>query len=215
MSPDAPGGGAGLPPLDERGGGGPVFLRRPLVLVALALLVAGAGAFAWWARGQAGRGDDLAAEAGREAPLPEVPAAADRAVVLEFPRWDGGGWVAEDRRLGGGGQPGDDLLALMGALCDGPRTGRATSALPRGTRALAAFLDPARGVAVVDFSRELSLGHPGGSAAEAATVGSIMRTVAANFPQVTSCTILVEGTQPATLAGHLDLSRPLSPRRWR
>lgn len=215
MNAGATGGDGGLPPLDGRGSGATSFLRRPLVLAAFALLAAGAAAFAWWARGQAGRGDDLAADSGREAPALDLPVAADRAVVLEFPRWDGGGWVAEDRRLPGGSRPGDDLLAVMDALCEGPRSGRATSAMPRGTRALAAFLDAASGVAVVDFSRELSLGHPGGSAAEAATVGAIMRTVAANFPQVSSCTILVEGRQPATLAGHLDLSRPLSPRRWR
>lgn len=185
------------------------------LLFGLALVVIGAGAFAWRAWSPAGRGDELLqwAEAGTAAPV--APVAADRAVVLEFPRRDGGGWVVEERRLAGGERPGDELLAVMAALCEGPRSGRAVSALPRGTRALSAFLDAGSGVAVVDFSGELIYGHPGGSAAEAATLGTILRTLAGNFPQVASCTILVDGRQPATIGGHLDLSRPLAPRRWR
>ncbi|MBM4129847.1 GerMN domain-containing protein [bacterium] len=183
--------------------------------LALVLLVAGAGGIAWRLLGSAGHGDDLTALAEREAAAPVLPVAADRAAALEFPRRDGGGWLVEERRLPAGGRPDRDLLAVMTALCDGPRSGRAVSALPRGTRALAAFLDAERGVAVVDFSGELVLRHPGGSAAEAATLGTILRTLAANFPQVATCTILVEGRQPSTLGGHLDLSRPLAPRRWR
>lgn len=189
--------------------------RGVVIGLALVLVVAGAGGIAWRLLGPAGPGDDLSALAERETAAPALPVAADRAVALEFPRRDGGGWYVEERRLPAGGRPDRDLLAVMTALCEGPRSGRAVSGLPGGTRALAAFLDPARGVAVVDFSGELTLRHPGGSAAEAATLGTILRTLAANFPQVVSCTILVEGRQPATLGGHLDLSRPLAPRRWR
>jgi len=103
---------------------------------------------------------------------------------------------------------------LMQALCTGPRSGRAVSGLPQGTRALAAFVDPKARTAVIDFSEELVTGHPGGSAAESATLMSILRTVALNFPQVDDCSILVDGRQVGTLAGHLDLAHPFAPRRW-
>jgi spore germination protein GerM len=189
-------------------------MRRFLV-PGLALVIVGVGVLAWRAWSPGGRGDDLLKLAAGGSAPPEAPVAADRAVVLEFPRRDGGGWVSEERRLPGGARPGDELLAVMAALCEGPRSGRAVSALPRGTRALAAFLDSGSGVAVVDFSGELMYGHPGGSAAEVATLGTILRTLATNFPQVASCTILVDGRQPASIGGHLDLSRPLAPRRWR
>lgn len=189
--------------------------RRRLLLGALALLTVAAALTAWWAKERAERPDDLLGES-TDAPAPalDLPRAGDRAVVLAFPRWDGNGWINEDRRVISRGQPGEDLLALMESLCAGPESGRAISALPRGTRALSAFVDPNKGSAVVDFSRELVVGHPGGSAAEAATLVSILRTVAVNFPQITACTILVEGQQVGTLAGHLDLTHPFTPRRW-
>lgn len=209
------GGGGGRP---EAGEGGPVRkapVRASVIVVALALAVIAAGAVAWRAWNPAGHGDDLVAMAGSGTATTDLPLATDRSVVLEFPRRSGDGWVSEERRLAAAGQPADELLAVMTALCDGPQTGRAVSALPRGTRALAAFLDPARGVAVVDFSGEILYGHSGGSAAEVATLGTILRTLASNFPQVNSCTILVDGRQPATIGGHIDLSRPLAPRRWR
>lgn len=205
-----------LPPPDtEPASAGRRGPRRGLLLGALALLTVAAALTAWWAREQAGRPDDLLGESG-EAPVAalELPQAGDRAVVLAFPRWDGNGWINEDRRVISRGQPGEDLLALMEALCAGPESGRAISALPRATRALSAFVDPSQGSAVVDFSRELVVGHPGGSAAEAATLVSILRTVALNFPQITACTILVDGRQVGTLAGHLDLTHPFTPRRW-
>ena len=50
--------------------------------------------------------------------------------------------------------------------------------------------------------------------AEAATLTSILRTVALNFPSTRRCVILVEGAQVETLAGHLDMVRGFDPRRW-
>jgi hypothetical protein len=191
--------------------------RRRLLLGALLLLLltVAAALAAWWAKEQADKPVDLlGGTADAPAAAIDLPRAGDRAVVLVFPRWDGSGWINEDRRVISRGQPGEDLLALMEALCDGPESGRAISALPRGTRALAAFVDPTKGSAVVDFSRELVVGHPGGSAAEFATLASILRTVAVNFPQVAACTILVDGRQVGTLAGHLDLAHSFAPRRW-
>lgn len=185
------------------------------VLAVLLVLVAAVVAGLWWAREQAIRPSSLL-DAAADAPsaVVDLPRAGDRSVVVVFPRGDGAGWTSEQRRLPSRGQPGEDLMALMQTLCDGPQSGRAVSALPPGTRALAAFIDPRRGSAILDFSRELVSGHPGGSAAEIATVGSILRTVALNFPQVGACTILVDGRQVGTLAGHLDLAHPFVPRRW-
>ncbi len=195
--------------------GGPVrrLLRGRAVVIALAIVTFAAAGVAWWAYRQSLNHDDLLSGGGPNAAV-DLPQAGDRAVVLVFPQRDGDGWLSEDRRLASRGQPGEDLLALMQALCGGPRSGRAVSGLPRGTRALAAFVDPKARTAVIDFSDELVTGHPGGSAAESATLVSILRTVALNFPQVDNCTILVDGRQVGTLAGHLDLAHPFAPRRW-
>jgi len=68
---------------------------------------------------------------------------------------------------------------------------------------------------VLDWTRELSSAHPGGSASELATLAVILRTVSWNFPELESCVLLVDGASLETLAGHLDISRPFDLRRWR
>lgn len=146
--------------------------------------------------------------------VPESGTAGDRAVLVAFPRAEGAGYVTEERLLPSRDRPAKDLLGVMQALCAGPGSTGAISALPPGTRALSAFVDPDDQAIVLDFSRELSTGHPGGSLAETATLTSILRTVALNFPGSRSCTILIEGSQAETLAGHVDLLRPFDPQEW-
>jgi hypothetical protein len=189
--------------------------RRPsagLVALLLIVLVLAAG---WWAwRGGQDETEVPDAELFEAVPPDAAARAGDRAVMVVFPEWDASGYVTEQRQIPSRDRPGEDLLGLMGALCAGPRISGAVSALPGGTRALGAFLDPEDQSVVLDFSRELVTGHPGGSAAESATLTSILRTVALNYPATRSCVILVEGAQVETLAGHLDLARPFDPRRW-
>jgi spore germination protein GerM len=140
--------------------------------------------------------------------------AGDRAVVLVFPNWDGSGYVTEERRLPSRNRLEDDLLVVMGALCAGPGRSGAVAALPPGTRPLAVFYDEANGSVILDFSPELVINHQGGSAAENATLSTILKTIALNFPEVQQCTLLVDGAQSETLAGHLILDQPFQPRRW-
>jgi spore germination protein GerM len=139
---------------------------------------------------------------------------AIRAVVLVFANAEADGSVTEQRQLASHDRLEDDLLAVLQALCDGPTSRDAVSAIPPGTRPLAAFYDERQGSVVVDFSQELAANHPGGSAGEQATIAGIMRTIALNFPEIRSCSILIGGAQVETLAGHIALDRPLEPRRW-
>jgi len=184
-------------------------------LVALVLLLALVAAGWWyWQRDSAGPstpGFEL------EEDVVDVTAlepAGDRAVTLVFPEWDASGFVTEQRQIPSRDRPGEDLLSLMSQLCTGPRVSGAVNALPGGTRALGAFVDPQDRSVVLDFSQEIVTGHPGGSAAETATLTAILRTVALNFPRTRSCVILVEGGQVETLAGHLGMTQPFNPRRW-
>lgn len=73
------------------------------------------------------------------------------------------------------------------------------------------FID-ADGVAFVDFSREVAEDSPGGSWTELAAVYGVINTLAYNFPEIRKVQILVEGAQVSTLAGHIDIRRPLPPR---
>jgi germination protein M len=54
-------------------------------------------------------------------------------------------------------------------------------------------------------------GHPGGSEAELMTVYSVVNSLTASFPAVKRVQILVEDKPAQTLAGHIDLTRPLVP----
>jgi len=100
-------------------------------------------------------------------------------------------------------------IALM-ELIKGPRSDL-VSPLPPGTQLRQLYIDR-RGIAYVDFSAELRDRHPGGSNAELLAVYSIVDTLAYNFEQIKQVKILVEGSEVDTLAGHIDLRRPLKPR---
>lgn len=82
------------------------------------------------------------------------------------------------------------------------------SAVPEGTTLRAIFVT-AQGDAFVDLSREVSMGHPGGSLEELFTVYAIVNALTMNVPDITAVQILVEGREVDTLAGHVDLRHPL------
>jgi hypothetical protein len=83
------------------------------------------------------------------------------------------------------------------------------SAIPAGT-ALRAFYVTERGDAFVDLSREVSTAHPGGSFNELLTVQTIVNAVTANLPAVQRVQIMVDGREVDTIAGHVDVRRPLN-----
>jgi spore germination protein GerM len=82
------------------------------------------------------------------------------------------------------------------------------SAIPTGTT-LRAFYVTDRGDAFVDLSKEVSTAHRGGSSTELLTVYAIVNAVAANLPAIQRVQILVDGKEVDTIAGHVDVRRPL------
>ena len=82
------------------------------------------------------------------------------------------------------------------------------SAIPAGTM-LRAFYVTERGDAFVDLSAHVSSQHPGGSFTELLTVYAIVNAVTANLPTIQRVQILIDGKEAETLAGHVDLRRPL------
>jgi hypothetical protein len=84
------------------------------------------------------------------------------------------------------------------------------SVIPAGTT-LRAFYVTERGDAFVDLSPELSSAHPGGSFTELLTVYAIVHAVTANLPAVQRVQILLDGREVDTIAGHVDVRRPLAP----
>jgi germination protein M len=68
------------------------------------------------------------------------------------------------------------------------------------------------GIAYVDFSGEIADDHISGSSAEIRTVFTVVNSLTYNFKSIKRVFILIEGIEKETLAGHIDLSRPLLPR---
>ena len=82
------------------------------------------------------------------------------------------------------------------------------SAIPAGTKLRTVFFTNA-GEIYVDLSAELRTNHAGGTTNETLTVYALVSALTSNLPAVTGVQILVEGKEVDTLAGHLDLRRPI------
>jgi hypothetical protein len=146
------------------------------------------------------------------------PAASDEAagpverqikVKLFFQSADGRGLAVEERPVEFSSDLARQLQSVVEELVKGPQSGLAAT-LPAATRVLVVFVS-ARGVAYVDLSKEATTSQPGGSEAELVTVYSVVNSLAANFPAIKRVQILIEDRPVTTLAGHVDLTRPLRP----
>ena len=84
------------------------------------------------------------------------------------------------------------------------------SVIPEGTT-LRAFYVTERGDAFVDLSFETDARHIGGTSAELLAVNAIVHAVTANLTTIQRVQILIDGREADTLAGHVDLRRPLEP----
>jgi len=83
--------------------------------------------------------------------------------------------------------------------------------LPPETKLREIFITK-EGIVYVDFSREIQEKHLSGSSAEILTIFSIVNSLAYNFKSIKRVFLLIEGNEKETLAGHVDLSRPILPR---
>jgi spore germination protein GerM len=127
-------------------------------------------------------------------------------VELFFPG-SAGGMQRETREIVGSDFLETDVRRTVEELITGPEEG--SHPLPPSTRVLSVFYDR-EGEITVNFSEDLTVDHPGGSDAEIETIRCLVTTIGKNFPGVDRVRVLVEGDVVSTLAGHMDLSRPLS-----
>jgi hypothetical protein len=96
----------------------------------------------------------------------------------------------------------------------GPAPAPYASAVPAGTTLRALYLTE-HGEAHVDLSAEASTAHPGGTTNEILTVYAIVNALTVNLPAIATVQLLVDGQEVDTLAGHIDLRRPLQQDlRW-
>jgi len=144
------------------------------------------------------------------APLTTTPAPVETAHItatLFYGSSDGRALVPVRREVPaatGTVEQGRQLLTVQ--LQDAPQP--YVQVIPKGTK-LRAFYLTDRGDAFVDLSAEVVSAHPGGSLTELLTVYAIVNAVTINLPAVQRVQILVDGKEVDTLAGHVDVRRPL------
>jgi sporulation and spore germination protein len=169
-----------------------------VVLVVLALL-----ARAWFQR---------SSEDGVVVAPGDSTVAPIRATSLWFASPDGDSLTGETRDLAEESDLHTRVAALVAALEEGPRLG-GMRVLPEGTRLLHVYLDDG-GLLTLDLSLPFRQGFRGGPRAEELVLGSLVRTLAANMPEVRSIRIVCGGAALPTLGGHFPLDQPLDPDEW-
>ena len=104
----------------------------------------------------------------------------------------------------------------------GDKRARPQELLPGTVRVISVGLDYGRdpdeawrtlsdsGRAYVDLSHEVMAAHTGGASNELLTVYTIVDALTSNLPAISMVQILVDGKQVETLAGHVDLRRPIA-----
>jgi len=96
-------------------------------------------------------------------------------------------------------------------LINGPNNTDLIAVIPEGVQLREIYIDKYN-IMYVDFSKEMISNHRGGSTGELLTVYSIVNTMLINFSDIKKVQVLIEGVETESIAGHLDVSSPLSLR---
>lgn len=146
----------------------------------------------------------------QSATAPAAPAAAPTAHItatLYYAAPDGQSLIAVPREVPlaeGVVAQGREIVATELLAAPSPYV----TVIPNGT-VLRAFYVTEQGDAFVDLSGQISKGHPGGSFTELLTVYAVVNAVTTNLPAVQRVQLLVDGKEVDTIAGHIDVRRPL------
>ena len=121
---------------------------------------------------------------------------------------DGAHLTSAERDVAYADTPADQAREIIQAQIT-PVPDPIVSAIPPGTTLRAVFIADG-GTAYVDLSADVSTAHAGGTVDELLTIYAIVDALTVNLPAITTVQILVDGKEVETLAGHVDLRRPLA-----
>jgi hypothetical protein len=143
------------------------------------------------------------------APAPAADPAVPRIkATLYFASEDGLHLVATEREVplaeGAVAQARSILEAQLSAEAPAPLA----TTIPKGAALRGIFVSE-RNEVFVDLDPSIRTGHPGGALQELMTVYTIVNAVLTNLPNLQEVQILIGGQEADTLAGHVDLRRPL------
>ncbi len=150
--------------------------------------------------------------AAADAPAPPPPA-VDPAVphikaTLFFASEDGLRLVPEERDVPLAEGVIAQARSIIEAQLSAEPAAPLVSAIPKGATLRGIFISQ-RNEAFVDLDPVIRTAHPGGSHQELMTVYTIVHALLTNLPTLQEVQILIDGREADTLAGHVDLRRPL------
>ncbi len=141
-------------------------------------------------------------------PVAAAPAVPKIKATLYFVSEDGLRLVPTEREVplaeGAVAQARSILEAQLGAEAPAPLA----STIPKGVTLRGIFVSE-RNEVFVDLDPAIRTAHPGGAFQELMTVYTIVNAVLTNLPNLQEVQILIGGQEADTLAGHVDLRRPL------
>ncbi|MGH9350433.1 MAG: GerMN domain-containing protein [Vicinamibacterales bacterium] len=184
-------------------------MTRRLIAAAVAAVIA-VGLFAWaLTRGleRVMRPADAPAQETAPPPPADTPVRHITATLF-YASPDGQHLVPVQREVPFGEGPVEQGRQIVLAQLTMPPAPPLVAAVPPGAT-LRSFYVSERGEAFVDLGREIVTAHSGGSAAELLTVYAMVNAVTANLPAIARVQILIDGREADSLAGHVDIRRPL------
>jgi flagellar basal body-associated protein FliL len=119
--------------------------------------------------------------------------------------------VPEKRLIPRENEPEEQAKELVLALIAGSKTGLVNT-FPEKVEILGIKKEEGE-ILSVDFRESLAVNHPGGSAAEMATVYSLTNTLTTNLPAIKKVRILIGGKEKESLKGHIGLRSPFMMNR--
>lgn len=135
---------------------------------------------------------------------------AKRKVRLLYAAADKPGFTEESAEIHATASKVAQAKQALRQLFKGPAGTAAAPAFPQGWRYRELFLTES-GMAVVDLDPAGVAALPGGTSSEYIVLYTMLKALTDNFKDIRSVQFLVGGEIKESLAGHMDISRPLSP----
>ncbi len=142
------------------------------------------------------------------APPPLNPAIPRIKATLYFASEDGLHLVAAEREVPLADGAVAQARAIIEAQLSAEPPPPLAATIPAGATLRGVFIS-ARHEAFVDLDPTIRTAHAGGSHQELMTVYTIVNALLTNLPNLQEVQILIGGQEADTLAGHVDLRRPL------
>ena len=176
---------------------------KRVLAVALALGLLAIGAWKWH-----GRAKGPAKAASEASPLFTGKEAKIK-VRLPFPAKDKPGFAVQSAEIYQVSSQGAQIKQALNRLFEGPTAPGANPAFPAGFKYRELFLTE-KGLAVVDLDPDSVKALPGGTTSEFVALYCIVKTILDNFHDAKRVQILINGEAKESLAGHMDISGPLT-----